>query len=436
MGRKRLAATFALFGLFLILTLPLVGSGTLNGDAAVYAAQALSGNFHERTVHLGYIGLASLLGSALGSRLPLGLDLLNLLSAVGAAAILARISSRRGHSPWMASAVFLVVALPRAPFAEVDLPWVTLALLALLPRSPLLAALSLVGAVFISPTALGAIPFLVWFRVQEREEEPSPRVYLREGLALVAGAVIALGAFTAWDASDYWLGDRGLLRGSGQAPWRTFETWVSRLLLPGVLVPAVLGWSRGGLGGLLLLTPYLLLTPSDVPAWLLAAAPLALSAAEGWASAGMRMRRLILVGLLGQGGLSLRQLQAEARRVQEVAAFTSSLAARMSPEDALVAPWGMGVRVAISASGEPYGLPWTGPEPEKKSGDRRWCGAEVRRLAVLPPGRVIEGEGEGTIDSEGVYWYRTTPERWNARLRCDKDAASQNTVESGKEHAR
>jgi hypothetical protein len=276
------------------------------------------------------------------------------------------------------------------------------------------------GAVLLSPTALLALPWLFAFRAFSVEEGRGRPAWVLEALGPFCAALFAVGIQSLWDAPSWWISDRGVLNAMGGVSPRPFGVWARALWLPALL--AVGGFRQRGSFGLAWTLP-LLLAPADVPTWLLAGAPLALGAAAAWARSGAPLRAALLVLLSVQGILSLRAQEQEIRRVARVTAITEAMAARLLTGEALLAPWGWGVRVGVAATRDPYGVPWApleGPPPARAL---RWCGAEIRRVALLPPGVRPDPnpdlDGEGFRDEHGVSWFDVDPGVWQRRLGCE-----------------
>ncbi|MBN2801164.1 MAG: hypothetical protein JXX28_18640 [Deltaproteobacteria bacterium] len=341
------------------------GAGFANGDAAVYCAQGLAGDLSERVVHVGWIGLAVALGWLTPAHLPRALDaVVALAAAVGVLAV-GRRAGPKAALAWGA------LALPLAGAAEVDLPWVSLALWAGLSRwGGALSAL----AVAVSPASLLALP---WSARGRREVL---------GGALVATVLLSVASGGAW-----WWGDRGVLQGAGAwAPGRGLEAW---------------GWGLGP--GLLLalwaprrwlLTLPLLLLPPDVPGWLLAGAALA----EGAEALGRRRPAaawVLLAAMVAHGALGLAHTTARVAREREV---ISAVVRDLDGHTGLIATWSWGVRASIEATGDPYALDWRTPAGVRDQA-ARWCAGERSALVALPPGLAPEGYA-WVPDTQGVGW--------------------------------
>ena len=343
------------------------GRGFLNGDAACYAAQALVGDLGQRTVHGGWIGLAWLLGLAVGEHLPMVLDGVVALCA-GAAVLLA---GRRGLLPALAVAGLV---LPWASSAEVDLPWATAILGAVVVEDRRLRGALVAVAVSLSPIALLALPWVIWERGRSwREELPW----------IAGGALLAVAALSLAGGGEWWLGDRGVLHGPPPRPWRALQAWTAPLL-PLVLL-ASLRWKRA-LPALLLTLP-LLLAPPDLPAWLVPGAALGLVLCEVDEPRWLRAVGVVLAAALALGGLGWwRTLE----RVQREEALIHSVLAELSPEDGLVAPWTWGARASYLSTGDPYGLLWIAWPTPVRDQTERWCEATPARVVVLPPELEVE----------------------------------------------
>ncbi len=340
--------------------LAFVGAGYVNGDAAAYAAQGWAGDLWGRATHVGYVAVAAALAPLAGDHLPVALDVVGVLAMAAAAAV----ASRR--LPLLGLAT-VAVLLPWAPFAEVDPLWVALVVLA---RAGVPAALAL--AVAVSPVALLTVPWLVLAR-----RSPAP---VLEG----AAAVVLL---TAGSAGAWWTGPRGVLTHDTLLPGRTAAAW-------GTGLPWLWGAALAVAGGPRALRPLaaplaallpLLVVPPDVPAWLVGGLVVGEALAEAHARAEGRVRRLLAAAvgaqLLLAGGLAAHR----AARVREEAAVVRRVVDAWQPGDGLVAPWTWGARVAVTATGDPYGLPWHPPGRFLRDQARQWADADVQRVHRLPP---------------------------------------------------
>lgn len=353
----------------LVLAVGLAGAGRgfLNGDAACYAAQALAGDLGQRTVHGGWTGLAWLLGLAAGEHLPVVLDAVVALCA-GAAVLLA---GRRGLLPALAVAGLV---LPWASSAEVDLPWVTAILGSVVVEDRRLRGVLVAVAVSLSPSALLALPWVIWEgRRSWRQELPW----------IAGGALLAVLALSLAGGGEWWVGDRGVLHSPSPRPWRALQAWAVPIL-PLVLL-AGLRWKRAL--PVLALTLPLLLAPPDIPAWLVPGAALGLALGEVEEPTWRRAVGAVLAATLALGGLgwwrTLERVQAEDAVIREILE-------ELGPEDGLVAPWTWGARASTLATGDPYELPWIAWPTPVRDQAQRWCEARPARVLVLPPGLEVE----------------------------------------------
>lgn len=329
------------------------GAGWLNGDAAVYAASARDGAIFERPVHAGYVAVAGGLASLVGAALPAWLDRLTAVCAGLAVA-----SARDPREAWITAAL----VLPWCAFGEVDLPWIALVCWAL--RGSERWAAGAVGlAVAMSPTALLAVP---WVLVGRR------------GGGAVVGAGLAVAALTVASGGGWWWGPRGVLT-TTLLPGRTLGAWL--VALPWCVLPLV----RGSPRGLFACVP-LLLSPPDVPAWIVAGRALPLRA--HWAAPWLIGTQL-LVGAL--------QLEARHRQVRAEDAVVRMVAEALEPGDGLIAPWSWGARIGVAATGDPYGPVWRSADRAVRDQAERWC--------RFRPERVIVVEGGTARREPGAPWH-------------------------------
>jgi len=336
------------------------GAGFLNGDAAVYAAQGWAGDLASRPVHAGYVAVAVLLGG-LGEGLPRALDAVSAL----AAGALVWGAGRRAEARDVSALVAAGCVLPWCAFAEVDLPWMALVLWGALAGSPAWSAALLAGAVWVSPTALLALPWVAWHR---------------GGVRVLAGPLLAVAALTVGSQGEWWWGDRGVLH-APRLPGRTAAAfgW------SGVWALALLSGDRKLLG----LLP-LLLAPPDVPTWVLWGVASARSLpALSWGR-GLALGAL----LLGLWGLAERR-----SRVGSEDRVLRAVLAQLEPGDVLEAPWSWGARASVMATGDPYGARWIAVPRGVR--DQQRCPAQ--RLVALPPG-AEPSTGASLVDAHGVVW--------------------------------
>lgn len=344
----------------------------MNGDAAVYVAQAASGALDQRTVHLGWIALAWLL-QPLG---PVALDAV----VAGAASVGALVVGRRGG--WRAALLWALAVLPWATTAEVDVPWVALLLGAAVARGWGRAVL--VGAaVSVSPSALLALPALV--------------IALDgDGRDIVVGAAGTVVAITLIGAGDWWVGERGVLQGAHLLPGRTLR---GALLGLGPVSLLVLT-SRGrwlALAGL-----PLLLAPPDVPAWLVLAGLLApeVRTVRAWAPALILAAAPLAEARWGERIETVRREDGAIR----------AAVATLGPDDGVLATWSWGARASVLATGQPYALRWRTVDGVRDQA-ARWCADPPARVVLLPPADCPLDLGCSTVD--GV-----TSAPWPPHLLC------------------
>ncbi len=387
------------------------GRGFANGDAAAYAAQALRGDLSERTVHVGYLAIGSVLSKVVGAAaLPWAMDALTALGAALLVAGVARLAGRVGAHPTAAAAAIAVAIAPLVSWAEVDLLWLA-ALVWAVTAGPVGAAVLVALAVSFSPSALLALPWVAYLRGDLRGDRPAWAPLRMDAdrwreLAVVGGAAIAIVALlSVGSGGDWWVGERGVLRGPPLRLDRVLSTWQSRALLPGVLVGATLGWLRTRRAfGVVLVAPLVVL-PADVPGWLVLSVCLALAVAAAPRFDGLG-RALTYGALAIQGALAIGAWDAQRISVRRDAEVIRGVLGAMGPSDALVAEWTWGVRASVVATGDEYALTWrTAGEPVRDQAER-WCGVSFERVAVLPPGRVIPGVRAWEVDPHGVHWAR------------------------------
>ncbi|MEN0063262.1 MAG: hypothetical protein AAGA48_14000 [Myxococcota bacterium] len=308
---------------------PLLGSGFLNGDIAAYCAQGWTADLADRTVHLGYTALATLLAPLAGHTLPIWLDLVNLVAAVVLITAATRLHQGDRRTLGLAAAA---VVLPWAPFAEVDVPWMAL-VMASAAGVPGCAAL----AVAVSPTALLALP---WVASERR------------ALAPLAEGVMAVGLLTVISGGSWWTGPRGVLEPRSFLIGRNFGTWVATIPWLVVLTGR---WHR--VGRPLLFALPLLFAPADVPAGVLVAIATTTTALiEPSLTPLGRVARVGAVSWLLVWAFFETQTRAERIRTEQ--AQIMAVLRAFEPGDGLVAPFTWGARAAVLATGDPYGLPW------------------------------------------------------------------------------
>jgi len=383
------------------------GSGFVNGDAAVYAAQGWQHDLASRPVHLGYILVANALASVAGARLPLWLDAVAGISCAATTlgtGVLAASLERR--PPWLAAVVAGAMLLPIASFGEVDPLWVALAVWAAAVPSTRVAVGLAMLAVTVSPLALLALPWvstLRWSRAVEttRREEGVPSSSPTRGLWI--GALLAVVALTTVSFGQWWTGPRGVLHAPSPRPLRTLGRWLHEGF-PWLAAPlAVVGWVTGGGPGLVAPVP-LLLAPTDTDGWALWSVSLALIAARGASTVGWR--RLLGVGLVGLALLQplwgLHAWWAHRRAVRRGTAVTERVLAAMGPEDGLVAAWSWGARASVIAKGAPYALPWRVPGPPVRP-PGPWCRRSFDTVWLLPPDLPLPaGWARGAVETSGL----------------------------------
>ena len=370
-----------------------VGSGFLNGDAAVYAAQGWQGDAFGRDVHLAWTGLAVALAPGVGPSLPLALDVVTLAAAVGAVLAAAAIGRRRGGGGVMPALGAAVAVWPWAPFAEVDVPWTAAGIAAVAVASPAIASVLVALAITLSPTALLALPWVLAGRRWALGREDGA------GFVAVAAGVAVLG-LTVATGGGWWSGDRGVLSGlSGPSVRGLGVLPVLVVFLPwgeGLLAAGNLAWAACVLP--------LVFAPPDVPAAMVLGPTVGAVAAVVRASA-PNLPRLRWAPLLVAFAYAAFRAEAEAsRRVAEVREETrviAEVAAELGPDDSFVGPWTWGARVAVAATGDPYGRAWWAWPGFVRDQRATYCGRRWARVAVLPPGQARVG---GPVGPGGVVW--------------------------------
>lgn len=337
---------FALFGIAWIA----VGSGPINGDAAVYAHQATNLDFSQRWTHLGWVLLLSV--SHLGP-IPAGVvaDLWVVASAVGCVVVAARLArEREDGAVVMAATVAGLVVLPVASWGEVDLVWVVLVALSAMVSSSIGSASAMAAAVSVSPTALLALPWLVF----RRDTNTAP----------LWGAGLAVFAISAWSAGAWWTGDRGVLMAGSSEPFAALRRWAPLLVLPWVA-----SWPRGGQSLRALLLLPLLLAPVDTASWaMMGVAAAAAATGVGGRNKYTRIGALAIFALVALHGWSTRW-----DRVVRDREFVGEVAKSLGDATALIAPWTMGVRISIAVTGDPYDMLWRIPIGWVRFQRESWC---------------------------------------------------------------
>jgi hypothetical protein len=338
-----------------------LGSGPIDGDAAAYAV----GRWNERWTHAAYVLLLRIVDG----------DLLSWIACWLAAVGAARMGGR------LAAAGTAAVLLPWAPFAEVEPLWIAAMVWA--ASGPWW--LAAVGVAF-SPTALLATPWV--------------------GRRGVLAGMAAVAVLTVISGGDWWYGPRGVAE-AVLLPGRTLAEWGR--WLPWALLP--LADRR-----CVLLAP-LLLAPPDVPAWTLmgiawsmaqpgrrdaglyetsvaAAVPAACAEPGGspgpWVPASRRHEPWVVALVLAQIVIGSWQLWRRCERVQAEDAVVDAVVARLGPEVGLIAPWTWGARIAVRASGDPYGIRWHPPGRWLRDQRTAWC---------ADPPSVVLVVGGGACDS-------------------------------------
>ena len=343
------------------------GVGFLNGDAAAYLAQAREGDLAQRTVHAGYLAVASGLAGQVAD-LERALDWLAtgsaVLAALGAAAL---VRSGKG-SPAAAALGTVAVLLPLAAHAEVDPTWIAAVVWARALPGPA-SGVAFALATWVSPVALLAAP---WVAFDDRGRSRWVAV----------GAVVAVVGLTVLSSGDWWVGDRGVLSAPMPRPWRALQEWRH---LPWVLLPLALASDQTDARELLTWVPFLL-APPDTPAWAIPAIGLAVRAAGGAVLVPGVAASLALGIQLAIGGFAAFDRSA---RVAHEDRVVRELVADMAPGDGLIAPFTWGARVGVRATGDPYGVRWRPPEGFLREQRPPWCDAPLRTVWTLPP---VDGE--------------------------------------------
>jgi hypothetical protein len=343
---RQVGSITLVFGLIAALA---VGSGPINGDAAVYAHQASEGDFSQRWVHLGWVGLLYLV-SLTGLDPGLAADMLTVGAAMACVAIAGHLASREERgSPAMASVLVGGAILPVASWGEVDLPWVALVGLTVALEAPFVTGLAMAAAVTLSPAALLALPWVVGRKAPD--------------WAAVLGAMVAVAVLTVVSGGEWWSGDRGVLTGAALDPIGWLRRWSAVLTMTLVLaLPAgKSSWT------LLLLAP-LVLAPADTAVWALGV--LAIGSLTTfhvhWRAA--RWSAVVAFALVGVAGWS-----GQWSRVDQDRLFVEDVVGRFSDRLPVEAQWTMGVRLSLASTGDPYGLMWRIPNGWVRDQRERWC---------------------------------------------------------------
>lgn len=314
------------------------GAGPRNGDAAVYAAQAAAGDFSERRLHLPYLWLCRLLGGSSWA--------MDLLSALCLACAVLLVGRRAGA---FAAFVLAAACFAAAPFGEVEPVW----LLCVAAAATTSATVAAVGvAVWVSPSALLALPWLT-------------HVAGRRALWGAAVGVVLVATVSGLSA---WTGDRGLLS-HAPAPGAAIGAWGVAL---GPVLLLLRSWRP------LLVLPALL-GPADADLWLVFGLAVALDEPARHPD---RAARGIAFAALLYGGLRTWDVVSAVRDENaEIAAVVAS----MSADDGLIAPWSVGVRASIRATGSAYGMLWRPPSGFLRDQRRRWCEMSLGRVVMWVP---------------------------------------------------
>ncbi len=391
---------FAIAGGVTLVGVLAAGAGPKNGDAAVYVASALNADLTERTVHAGYLAIATVLGLLVGDGLLYTLDVLSAVSAGLAVLGVGELAKRHRCDPAISAVVMAICVVPFAGHAEVDLPLAALLVWAAAVRDHRAAAALTAAAVLVSPVALISLPWLLAVRPRPRVQRPSVQAGLRytrtpgqasasRDILLAAAGTVALVSLLSM--GGWWTGERGVLTGSLPRPDRTALAWL-RYGLPIAALPAAwLAWRNDHRFALLWALP-LLLVPADVVAWLPASASLALAVGMGWSlHPSWQWLWTTLLGIqMGVAGLSLLSSW---DRVTLANSRLEQIAAYIEPTDGIVAPWHLGARLSILVTGDPYGLRWRTPDGGVRDQAERWCADPPNRTIVLT---------EHTIDWEAA----------------------------------
>jgi len=391
------------------------GFGYLNGDAAAYAAQGWDADLAQRTVHLGYVALATALAPFAGDALPAWLDGVTALAAAAAVLGAGAIAGRLDRPAWPAAGVMAIAVLPWASFGEVDLPWVALMVWAAAIRSSRWASALVALAVTLSPVALLAIfwvwavrSHLYWFGTSK--EKTAGFLDWDRGEWLIAGvAIAAVLVLTLVSGGDWWVGERGVLHAPSPRILRAVQAFAAEAV-PWWGTPLLLwGWVAGGAPGLLMTVP-LLLAPPDTHAGLLLAASLGPPASRGVTSLkgfrgwGRLAFAVVLALLCIDVGLAVREWRGRMEQVVLEEVAVHAVLVKMGPKDGLLAPWSWGARASVLATGDPYALPWRVPgEPVRDQ--VKWCNHTWERVFLLPPEAELSSDLAEVVRKEhGVRW--------------------------------
>ncbi len=369
---------WTLLGIALLATstaMLLGGAGAQNGDAAVYASQVVSGDVTARPAHLGYLLMARVLWAGWPGDPSRLLDTLSALALGAVTWSAGRLAGR--NAPLAAAGIAAALALPAAPFGEVDLPLAAGVALAAAVRAPAGSALWFGLACAISPAALVWAPAVALLRRQRGVAAWTP----------VAGGLLWLAAVAPWWGGIAF-GPRGIAAAAtAPLPWVRAVRDGLVALLPGAVSPLVI---VGAVATPTTLAPALLafvpaaLSLDRVPgvAGQLATIPfVAVLAAQGvgvlrrrWPGPGGIAAALLVGAALAEG---FREADVHRWEVQRETEELVRIAGAVRPGEAVVASWGWGQRYARVA----------GPEA-------RWSRAPPSGVAgfwLLPPGTTMPG---------------------------------------------
>ena len=376
-----------------------VGAGFVNGDAVVYAHQAMTGDLASRITHIGYILPVHVLAWIAGANTPILMDLLSALAAGFAFICAAKISMKVGGDPKAVAGLTFVGVLPLACSAEVDIIWFTLLLYATVTTRRRAIVFSC-WAVAVSPMAIAALPWAMVIRsaVHARRSRLS-------AFDIGFGALLGVSVLSVLSSGDWWFGQRGVLVATDVFEYKeVVHRWTHGVGLTYVAICAVclVNYKRVLAPSLwisVVLSLTMLASPPDTAGYIPLLVSLALLAGFSRHSMRFLTAGLIIISML----LAVGEWSRRVARVEAEDALVRHVAQRLADEDGLVATWSWGVRVSWYREGSPYGAWWRVPGAALPQ-QLLWCQKSFLRTASLPAGRDYDNRVQWTVDEFGVSW--------------------------------